>query len=163
MRILLGALASVAFMSAAQAACPDWTQEPAFGSETVSAGFEPDPFYLELQSGGEVDLSSCTDANGPTGFSGYVAEAPDFDFTYENAGGSTLSFTAVSKDGKDLVLLINDPDQNWHFSDDEGFAHGPLITITNAPAGLYDIWVGTYSSGEISSENDAILLITERD
>lgn len=154
MRILLGAIASFALVGAAEAACPDWQLEPAFGSETLEGGFVPDPHVVDVVTGGEIDLSTCAEAGG----TGWVAAAPDFDLTYEGSG--TLTITVVPADDEDTVLLINTPSGTWLFDDDSGFAFNPQVSIPNAESGLYDIWIGTYSEG---GGGDAKLMVTERD
>jgi protease YdgD len=154
MRILLGAIASFALVGAAEAACPDWQLDPAFGSVTLEGGFTPDPHMVEIPSGGEIDLSTCAEVPG----GGWVATAPDYDLTYN--GSNTLTFTIVPDDDTDTILLINGPTGEWYYDDDSGFAFNPLITIPNAPSGLYDIWVGNYSQGD---SKDTRLLVTERD
>jgi hypothetical protein len=154
MRIILCAVATFALAGTAQAACPDWQLEPAFGSVTLDGGFIPDPHSVDVVTGGDIDLGTCAEVPG----GGWVAEAPDFDLTYNGSG--TLTITVVPAGDEDTVLLINTPSEEWLYSDDDGFGFNPQISIPNAESGLYDIWIGTYEQG---GGGDARLLITERD
>lgn len=156
MRILLGAIATLAMVSAAEAACPDFTQAPAFSETTLAAGFTPDPFSVDILSGGEVDLSTCNLFSG----TGWVATAPDYRITYNTSGSTTLTFTIVPSDSTDTVLLVNGPDGTWYFDDDSGFALMPEIQFPNAQSGIYDIWIGNFSAG---ANIDTRLWVTERD
>lgn len=115
---------------------PDYSLEPTYGSETLSAGFLPDPHTVDLIAGGsiELEMGECT--------YGYVADAPDFDLYYESSGSSDLYIYALSED--DTTLLINTPDGNWICNDDGLSGSNPLIVIPAADGGLYDIWVGSY-------------------
>jgi hypothetical protein len=144
-------LAALAVVLAAPALAQDWSLEPTFGNVELSEGFLPDPHEVALTAGGAI-------VPGAPGCDfGYVAEAPDFDLYYETSGGTTLYIYAVS--GSDTTILINAPDQSW-LCDDDGYGEGdPLVVIPNAPAGLYDIWVGTLSEDAA----DATLYISEMD
>lgn len=136
-------ICAVATLGTAQ----DWSLEPTFGSVELSSGFSPDPHTVDIVAGGGTDLSDM-------GYRGYIAEAPDFDLYYE-AGGFPLAIRVQSN--VDTVLLISDPDGNWHFNDDE-VGLNPRIRFDNPPTGLYDIWVGVLDS---SSTPEAQLIITE--
>src|SRR5690606_14627827 len=52
----------------------------------------------------------------------------------------------------DTVLLVNDATGAWHFSDAEGGNLNPSITLPAAPAGAYDIWVGTFSQATCQAQ-----------
>ncbi len=127
----------------------DWSSPPTYGEADLEWGFTPDPYVVELDAGGPVDLSGI-------GYVGYVNEAPDFDLYYD-AGDFPLTIRVESK--ADTVLLISDPDGNWLFNDDEQGLN-PGITLRKAKSGLYDIWVGTVYSDEFPP---ARLIITEMD
>ena len=58
-------------------------------------------------------------------------------------------------------MIVNDPSGNWHCNDDFDSAGGtnPGVVFSQPDAGIYDIWVGTYSEGE--AFESANLHITE--
>ena len=58
-------------------------------------------------------------------------------------------------------MIVNDPSGNWHCNDDFDSAGGtnPGVVFSQPVAGIYDIWVGTYSEGE--AFESANLHITE--
>jgi hypothetical protein len=130
---------------------PDLTRDPTFGSVTLSAGFLPDPYRAELLGGGSVDLDmgECT--------YGFVAVAPDFNLFYETTGKGPLYLYAEG--AEDITLLINTPEGDWFCNDDDLTGTNPLIVLSGASAGLYNIWVGSYES-ELT---DAELYISEID
>jgi hypothetical protein len=155
MRTLIAFCALAASLTAAQA-CPDYELEATFGDLELVAGFLPDPTSRPVGAGGSVDLSACSEV----GASGYVAEAPDIQLTYSGTSGGTLTITAISFTGVDLILIVNDPNGDWHTDDDSGFSTGPTVTLNGAADGVYDIWVGTYTQG---AKDAALLMFTEFD
>ncbi len=121
---------------------PDWTLDPTYGTLELSSGFADDPRTISLTAGGREDISSL-------GFYGFVATAPDLDLYYE--AGSFSLYIYVSEQSQDTVLLINDPNGEWYYSDDE-IGSQPGIEFSNPPTGLYSIWVGTFGDGMTSAE-----------
>jgi len=120
----------------APASCPDWSLG---GAEInlVAGGTDSRP----VVAGGSVSLfnNACNiQAHGN------VAEAPDFSLYFDPQGAvSTLD---ISVQGQcDTLLLVNDPATSWTFNDDSNGLQ-PRITIGDAVAGRYDIWVGTFGS-----------------
>jgi len=112
-----------------------------YGDVTLQAGFLPDPHVRNLTAGGSISaqsrLSQCR---------GYVAAAPDYS-VYYTAGMSPLIFSADSD--RDTTLVINGPDSRWYCDDDGAeSALNPLVRFDNPQSGRYDVWVGTYSSGD---------------
>jgi hypothetical protein len=136
--ITLGISAILA--SSGLAAAQDYSQEPSFGSVTLSVGFAPDPHSRNLTAGGniraETRFSSCR---------GSIANAPDYS-VYYTAGSLPLIFSVDSD--SDTTLVINGPDTRW-YCDDDGADEplNPLVRFDNPQSGRYDIWVGTYSQG----------------
>ena len=131
---------------------PDYTLDPAFGSVSLEEGFLPDPHTVDVIAGGDLDVSV-----GACSY-GYVATAPDYDLYYETDGGADLFVYAESKD--DTTLLINTPSGEWICNDDGFEGTNPLVAISNAEDGLYNIWVGSYSGERNASTK---LRITEID
>ncbi|MEM1116954.1 MAG: peptidase S1 [Bacteroidota bacterium] len=145
--LLLLALLVAAPLASAQ----DISAVPTYGDVRLDEGFMPDPHTTDLTAGGSVEVSI------PGCSYGHVAEAPDVDFYYTSSGGSDLFIYAVS--GDDTTILVNTPDGSWTCDDDSYGDGDPIAVIRNAPAGLYNIWVGTYSDGL----SDARLMISEVD
>ncbi|RTE87071.1 MULTISPECIES: serine protease [Gammaproteobacteria] len=125
----------------------DFSADPYFGEESLSAGFQPNPHSVSITAGGSVDLStqdigSCY---------GHAAEAPDFRLQWSGSSNLRIAFTASST-GDDTVIVVNDPNGNWHCNDDlEGL--NPGLTFNSAASGQYDVWVGSYSEGEYIEGN----------
>jgi hypothetical protein len=150
MRFLL-ALAVLLTLGTSAAQAQDWTLDPTYGNVNLERGFLPDPHAVELTAGGSVDVNvgGCT--------YGHVANAPDVDFYYDTDGGADLYIYAVS--GSDTTVLVNTPSGTW-LCDDDGYGDGdPIVVISKAESGLYNIWVGTYGD-EMASAN---LYISEVD
>lgn len=134
-------------VSISTGAMPNWQLEPYFGTVNLSAGFSPDPNYTDVLAGGSVDLSGM-------GYAGYVGDAPDVDLNYD--AGEYVLFIYVSEQSSDTVLLVNDPEGNWHYADDT-IGTRPGIRFDPPMSGLYDVWIGTYGSEMV----DATLAISE--
>ncbi len=146
------AQAAAALAGTGALACPDWEGQPHFGEIPLSAGFEPDPYVMNVTAGGTHRLEDC----GFNDATGFVTTRPDFDLYWS---GSSKQLTIAVEAGADAILLINGPDQSWYYSDDyRGIS--PAITIHNPLEGLYDIWIGSYDG---SRRNPARLVFTELD
>jgi hypothetical protein len=130
----------------------DFTLQPTYGQTSLRAGFTPDPFVVQLQSGGAINASQTIGQ----GCRGYVAEAPDYSIQY-TAGSSLPLRIGVSAD-RDTTLVINGPDGSWHCDDDGGEGLNPLVQFSSPASGRYDIWVGTWGG---ASNHSANLFITE--
>ena len=126
--------------------------DPTFGDVSLSAGFDPDPYTVEVISGGGISADvlggSCT---------GYIADAPDFDLYYDNGSG-ILPLDIYVDSTADTTLVINMPDGSWLCDDDSGDGVNPYVSLENPQTGLYDIWVGSYDSED---QEDATIYITE--
>lgn len=146
--VRFGAMAVLAALCASRAETQDKDQKPTFGSVSLKAGFEPDPFVKQLIAGGEIERAE-------DGFKHWVAKAPDFVLDYE-AGKYKLTIYAVSS--ADTTLLIRTPGGKLIANDDgPGTALNPLISFNNPESGRYHIWVGTYKKENAKAE----LKITE--
>ncbi|TVQ26740.1 MAG: peptidase S1 [Spirochaetaceae bacterium] len=146
-----GVVFAVALLTivSAVASAQDWRLVPAFGTVELRAGFVPDPNRTELVAGGNINLNDL-------GYWGYVADAPEVDLIYE--ASSTWPLVIRAESDSDLVLLVNSPDGEWHFNDDyPGYGLNPAIVFDSPQSGMYNIWVGTFSS----STAPAVLFISE--
>jgi len=133
---LLATAAAIALPAAAQAQSLDYTLPSNFGSQNVTAGFLPDPIAVSIAAGGSVNAGQIG------GCAGYVSQNPDYEINY-SAGGYALTFYVES--GADTTLVINAPDARYYCNDDTNGLN-PQVRFANPQSGVYDIWVGTYSS-----------------
>ena len=116
---------------------------PLNGSINLTAGFLPDPHVVDVIPGGETAV-----ADMGVGCSGYIyADGPDYELVLEGTATDGLGIFVSSE--VDTTLVINDPNGNWHCNDDfaDAGASNPGIRFEQAPAGTYDIWIGTYVNG----------------
>jgi hypothetical protein len=143
---------SFALVSDAHAACPTYQGNPHFGTVNLTEGFLPDPWNRNVTAGGQNEISNCG-----IGAWGWVARRPDYRVQYSTSGASALTF--IIQSNVDTVLLVNDPFGNWYFDDDGGVDLGAQLRIAKAPAGQYDVWIGSYNRG---SGIPATLQISER-
>jgi hypothetical protein len=121
---------------------------PSYGSVSLSPGFMPDPYEIDVVAGGSIDAASI-EGNCV----GMIADAPDFRLQY-TGGGSQLFVGVVSS--TDTTLVVNGPDGTW-YCDDDSNGFNPVVGGDSPDAGQYDIWVGTYGDGTAP----ATLFITE--
>ncbi len=135
--ILCASAAAVALSSGALA--QTWNLNPTYGSVNLRTGFLPDPYVTNVQAGGDRNAR-----NLPGNCRGYVANAPDFNLNYQ--AGSTLPLIIGAESSSDTTLVVNQPNGSWICDDDGGPGLNPRMTISNPQSGLYNIWVGTYSS-----------------
>ncbi|MCF8878210.1 peptidase S1 [Hyphobacterium sp. SN044] len=150
MKSLLAVAAASAAFFAADASAQNFSLNPNFGSVSLTAGFTPDPYTVQILSGGNIDSSMTIGGN----CRGTITDAPDFRLNYQ-AGSFDLFFSAIS--GGDTTLIINAPDGSWHCDDDSGGNLNPAIQFYGPMSGQYDIWIGSYSGGN----HNATLRISE--
>jgi len=144
---------SVAPSEAAAADELDYSLQPNYGSEELTSGFSPDPFSVEVVSGGPIDASylggDCR---------GFATAAPDYDVTFTAGNLSLLRFYFVADGADDTTLIINAPDGSWHCNDDATGTIDPQFDFQDPDSGLYDIWIGSYEAGAAIS---GTLYVTE--
>ena len=143
MKSCLVAAVSLAVL-AGPALAQDVSAPPTYGSVSLSSGFTPDPYTVDLTSGGQISAQTVSGS-----CRGWIADAPDFSVQYSAGNMFDLTIAAVS--GSDTTLVINDPNGNWYCDDDGGEGLNPLLTFSNPRSGRYDIWVGSYSEGDYAS------------
>ena len=121
-------------------ACPSFQQSGSAASVDANSLWSPRDF--SVTAGGNIDLGLCGSVPGH----GFIVQSPDFTIGYNNLNmGRDLE---IRVNGScDTVLLVNDANGQWHFSDDENGTFNPSMRLPNAPSGSYDIWVGTFSQG----------------
>jgi hypothetical protein len=131
---------------------PDVSLPAAYGNVRLNSGFQPDPYQVNITSGGYFRASSVR-----SGCAGWVAAAPDYQLTY-SAGSLPLIFSAASN--SDTTMLINDPNGNWYCDDDGGDGLNPELNFSNPSSGVYDIWIGSYSEGDSATATLSISELT---
>ena len=128
----------------------DFIAEPTFGSVSLGAEFQSDPYVKVIYPGGTDQVANLIPGcNGYVNFS--VPPAPDFRIFY-TSNNSPLSIFVNSL--IDTTLVINDPVGNYYCSDDfEGLSSGnPGIEFSTPFSGTYDIWVGTHQYNSLINE-----------
>jgi hypothetical protein len=134
------AAAALAAVSVIPASAQDFNAAPNYGTVNLRTGFTPDPFMVQVQSGGTLNAerisASCL---------GFISNAPDVRLNF--VGGSNLPLVISAASNADTTLVINGPDGRW-YCDDDGGANGlnPGIRFNNPMSGRYEIWVGTFGS-----------------
>jgi hypothetical protein len=81
--------------------------------------------------------------------------APDVRLNF-TSGSLPLSIYVNSS--ADTTLVVNKPDGSWICDDDSGSGTNPVITMSSAISGQYDIWVGNYDGTDTPA---ATLMVTE--
>lgn len=120
----------------------DYSLSPNYGSQNLSAGFVPDPFQVNLTSGGSVNASYLGGGCG-----GYATSAPDFRLNWSGTSSRLRIMFVASTAGQDATLIVNAANGTWLCNDDYGGLN-PMVEINNPSPGQYDIWVGSYQSGQ---------------
>lgn len=101
--------------------------------------------YFSLVAGGSLDLSRCPNVPGV----GYIISKPDFSIRYMAKPGQRMKVNVNAR--CDTVLLINSPDNQWHWNDDTNGVD-PELWLTHSINGYYDIWVGTIGTANCDAE-----------
>jgi hypothetical protein len=141
---LLGALAVSGYGSqvTAQGALQIGGRTANFGRRNVAPGFVPDPINVAITSGGSIDASNLGLGAGCRGF---VTRQPDHII---NLTGTSANLRLYVTAPGDTTLLVNTAGGSWVCNDDSYGGTNPTVDIPNARAGQYDVWVGSYRSGE---------------
>ena len=114
-----------------------------FGRRALRRGFVPDPTNVNVTSGGALNVSAMNLGAGCTGF---VTQRPDFILNYTAASPGFLRFYVTA--GGDTTLVINGADGQWYCNDDSNGSTNPMVDISSAATGQFDVWVGSYQAGE---------------
>ncbi|MBO6795537.1 hypothetical protein [Maricaulis sp.] len=153
MKYVLAISASVLALGSS-AFAQDFTQPATAGSVSLNSGFTPDPHTAQITSGGTISAS-----NVGGNCRGWIANAPDYSVSY--SAGNLFDLTIGVDSNSDTTLVINDPNGNWYCDDDGGEGLNPLISFSNPLSGRYDVWVGSYQSGEYASSTLSVSEIGE--
>jgi hypothetical protein len=133
-------LAAAALASCVGTAVAQNTSLPAnFAELSLEAGFADDPRVVPLRAGGNIAAS-----RAGSNCRGFITNAPDVRLHYD-AGSLPLIISVDA--GSDTTLVVNGPNGEFYCDDDSGEGTNPSIRLNDPAAGRYEIWVGTYSSG----------------
>lgn len=125
-----------------------------FGVHRLTTGFTPDPYTVDVVSGGGIDAST---SNAGAGCAGWVTGQPDVIVHFDEMSGFLRFAFRPGTEGADGTLVINDGQGNWHCNDDASGLN-PVVDLADAPPGQYDIWIGSYNAEDRISGQ---LLVTE--
>jgi hypothetical protein len=146
----LVASAAIATALIGAAAAQDFRQNPTYGTANLSAGFTPDPYVVNVQSGGSIDVGSTIGGS----CRGFVANAPDVRLNYSSGSFPLIISVAASAD---TTLVVNAPDGRWYCDDDSGVSGlNPMVRFNSPASGQYDIWIGTYGNASLQPAQLAI-------
>lgn len=121
----------------------DWREDPTYGTRYFTS--RSTLVSTSMLSGGNVNVNLLDLGRYCRGF---AATAPDLRIRLTASGLSSLNFAFRANTlGDDTTLIVNDPLGNWHCSDDR-IGLNPGLSIVQPRTGQYDIWVGSYYSGE---------------
>lgn len=142
---ILVASAAIAAAFAGAASAQDYSLNPTYGTANLTTGFSPDPYAVNVQSGGSIDTSSSIGGS----CRGFVAAAPDVRLNY--SAGNSLPLIISAASSSDTTLVVNAPDGRWYCDDDSGQSGmNPMVRFNSPASGQYDIWVGTYGSASLA-------------
>jgi hypothetical protein len=110
---------------------------PAFGDVSLSSGFTPDPYRINLNAGGEINASQALGGE----CTGFIADPPDFNLHY-NASSFPLVMSVAAR--SDTSLIIKGPDNRWFCDDGVADDSGPTVHVATPASGTYNIWVGAF-------------------
>lgn len=150
MKTIVLAAVGLALIAAVPAAAQDMNASTNYGEVRLAPGFTPDPHLISLRAGGSIDAS--TRFNECRGF---ITQQPDVRLYWDGKGSLNLRISAISN--ADTTIVVNGPNGEWYCDDDSGDDSNPVVTL-NPVAGRYEIWVGTYSSGDTKP---AVISISE--
>ncbi|HEY71127.1 MAG TPA: hypothetical protein G4O08_11145 [Anaerolineae bacterium] len=126
----------------------DYDLDPNFGEITLEAGFSPDPYAIDMVSGGQVDVGALN--LGPECL-GYATQAPDLRLWWSGealSGSFRILFEALG--GEDTVLIVNNFYGQWQCNDDFDFGTldpGLDIEDVDGQSARMEIWVASYEAG----------------
>lgn len=139
---ILAASAVIAAALTGAASAQDYHLNPTYGTASLNSGFTPDPYVVNVQSGGSINA---TGIGSPC--AGFIANAPDVRLNF-SAGSLPLIISVASS--ADTTLVVNAPDGRWYCDDDGGNGRlNPMVRFNNPSSGQYDIWIGTYGNASL--------------
>ncbi|MCC6804111.1 MAG: hypothetical protein IT319_14610, partial [Anaerolineae bacterium] len=128
------------------------------GTDDLTAGFLPDPYYRIVFGGGTLDAAAS--ASGDECF-GYASSSPGFRLNWSGSSTRLRFLFAPFNDADDAGLIVLGPDGEWRCNRD--FAGGytrPQVEFINPVVGTYTVW----ASNEVAPNESApgVLYVTEK-
>lgn len=120
---------------------PNIQGNPAYGTLSLQAGFQPDPRTVEVRAGGPNAAEGL--GNECVGFIDF--RQPDVNLNYR-AGQFPLFIGARAQE--DITLVVNLPDGSWLCNDDFDGTN-PGLLMQRPQSGQYNIWIGTFNPGAL--------------
>lgn len=111
---------------------------------TLGAGFAPDPYIVTTVAGGPIPGS--TMSSGDVSCGGYLPAVPNVTLTTTTPVAG-LRVVVRGHVGADPVLAVRLADGRVFCDDDGGGYPNPAITA-DVPAGVHQVYVGSFRSGE---------------
>jgi hypothetical protein len=140
---LLVATAAIASAVVGTAAAQDYSLNPNYGVVNLNGGFSPDPYVVNVQSGGSIDTAQSIGG----ACRGFVSNAPDVRLNFTPGSLPLILSVAASAD---TTLVVNAPDGSWYCDDDTGTnGLNPMVRFNQPRQGQYDIWIGTYGNASL--------------
>jgi S1-C subfamily serine protease len=134
----------------------DYSLNPNYGIYDLRAGFEPDPFTLDVTAGGDIDTATLGLGDQCVGF---ATTQPDIRLNWSGNSQLLRIFFAADSANGDTALLINDPQGAWYCNDDSARGNlNPMVDLVSPLEGQYDIWIGSVADADV----DGTLYITEQ-
>ena len=143
-RLLLSGAAGAALVTTGVLA-QDFAGDPEFGVVTFDGS---EKAAAQVRAGGAMSASGLG-----AGCAGFITEAPAL--IVDHAGGPV--FFAAGGDA-DLTLTVRTPAGAIVCNDDGAGDLNPGVSLTAAPSGRYELWVGTFAAGV--GRPDAMVNIT---
>ncbi len=139
--LAMAACAAAAFVIPASA--QNVNGRPNFGQINLRTGFTPDPRVISVVSGGQINAQR---VRGRGTCRGFISSNPDARLVFNTDGDLPLIISVDSRE--DTTLVVNTPDGRFLCDDDSGERGlNPSIRLNRPQSGRYEIWVGTYRSG----------------
>lgn len=118
-----------------------------FGKVSISPGFAPEKGQVAGYTGGSYSLSAISNRDrNRNACIGFADPKPDYTLVLEK----DFSHLRIKLDsgGTDTTLVIKGPDDTILCGDDSGKSKDASVEQSNWKAGTYQIWVGSFNSGE---------------
>jgi len=113
------------------------------GTVALNGGFLPDPESRFVLAGGSIQASSAINSS----CRGYITREPTLELRYDGSSSLYIYTTGSS----DTTLAINTPNGDWVCDDDGASGASAALSFSGGASGTYDIYVGTYGSGQANT------------
>lgn len=117
--------------------------EPEFGIITLAPGFAPDPLRVPAMiGGGDIDA-----VNRQLGAdcAGFITPAPDVRIALDDALPLLRLIFIADAITVDTTLVVRAPDGVFWCNNNSGGLFNPMVSIGDAAAGDYAVWVGGFT------------------